>query len=185
MKTAKLGMKLGMKNVTTVLAIASLTAAATLTAFWPKQTLADDDADALEEWSPDGTRLGHILVSGEIVKDPKSKTGWVVEISAENQGTESETARLETDLTRVMANPMARAQPRPTTVWKQVESVTLAAGEKITKRYTVPAAFGAQLTATANADARMNKAMEAGKPMPASAMLPRPYFNVLLKKVNA
>src|SRR5262249_55565674 len=147
-------MKLGMKHFTTVLGFASLTAALTLTAFWPKQTLADDDADAMEEFSPDGTKLGHILVKGEIVRDPKAKTGWVVEVTAENTGNASETARLETDLTRTVANPMARAQPPASTVWKQTESITLAAGEKFTKRYVVPAAYGAQLTATANAEER-------------------------------
>jgi hypothetical protein len=178
-------MKLGLTHYTTVLGFASLTAIATLTAFWPTQTLADDDDDPMAAFSPDGTKLGHILVNGEIKRDPKSKTGWVVEVTAENQGTESESARLETDLTRVVANPMARAQPPASTVWRQTESVTLAAGEKLTKRYVVPAAFGAQLTATANAEERMNKAMEAGKPMPASAMQPRPFFNVQFKKAHA
>ena len=178
-------MKLGMKNVTTVLAFASLTAAATLTAFWPTQTLADDDEDALDEFAGDGTKLGNIVVHGEIVRDPKAKTGWVVEITAENTGTESESTTLETDLTRVVSNPMSRAQPLPTTVWKQTESVTLSARERVTKRYVVPAAFGAQLTATAATDDRMNKAMQAGKPMPAYAMQPRPYFNVRLKKAQS
>lgn len=175
-------MKLSMKHVTTVLGVAALTAIGTLAVCWPKTTFADGDEDALEELAPDGTKLGHMVVGGQIVRDPKSKTGWVVEITAENEGTEAETAKVETDLTRVVASPMARAQPPATTVWKQVESLSLGAGEKVTKRYAVPAAFGAQLTATANAEERMNKALEAGKAIPANAMAPRPFFSVITKR---
>ena len=178
-------MKLGsLKSVATMLGFAAITTAATLTVFWPKQTLADDDDDALGLFGEPGTKIGNIRVSGEIIRDPKSKTGWVVEITAENYGGESETSQLETDLTRTIASPMARAQPRPTTVWKQTESVTLAAGEKVTKRYTVPAAFGAQLTASARAEEQMNKALEAGKSMQAFAR-PRPFFRVECKKGHA
>ena len=174
-----------LKNIATTFGFAAITAAAALTVFWPKQTLADDDDDALALFGEEGTKVGNIRVSGEVVRDPKSKTGWVVEITAENHGTESETASLETDLTRTVSSPMARAQPRPTTVWKQTESVTLAAGEKVTKRYVVPAAFGAQLTASARAAEQMNKALEAGKPVPAFAMRPRSFFRVECKKGHA
>jgi hypothetical protein len=173
------------KQIAIALGFASLTAAATLTVFWPQETLADNDADAIDELGLDGTKLGHILVKGEIVRDPKSKTGWVVELTAENQGTASETARLETDLTRTVSSPMSRAQPPAVTVWKQTESITLAAGETLKKRYTIPAPFGAQLTATANAEAQVNKAIEAGQAPPAIAMRPRPFFNVSFKKGSA
>jgi hypothetical protein len=177
--------RMAIRSIATVLGFATLTAAATLTALWPKQTLADGDLDALDEFAPGGTKLGHILVKGEIVRDAKSKTGWVVEVTAENQEVESETVRLETDLTRTISNPMSRAQPAPTAVWRQTESITLAAGEKVTKRYVVPAAFGAQLTTSANIQSQMEKALEAGKEIPAIAMRPRPFFNVQFKKGHA
>jgi hypothetical protein len=173
------------RTLTTVLGFAALTAAATLTVAWPKATFADDDQEDDMGLTADGTTLGHVLVNGEILRDPKAKTGWVVEVTAENKGTETETWKLETDLTRVVSSPMSRAMPTPTTVWKQSESITLAAGEKVVKRYVVPAGFGTQLTATANAEAAMQKASEAGKPLPAFAMRPRPYFNVVFQKGHA
>jgi hypothetical protein len=173
------------RTLTTVLGFATLTAAATLTALWPTATLADDDLDDEMGIDAEGTKLGHVVVEGEVVRDPKAKTGWVVVVTAENKGTEEETWKLETDLTRTVSSPMARAMPLPTTVWKQTESITLAAGQKIEKRYVVPAAFGAQLTATANADAAIQKASEAGKPLPAFAMRPRPFFNVVFQKGHA
>jgi len=70
-------------------------------------------------------------VTGEIVRDPKSKTGWTVAIAAENHGKEEATADLETDVTRQTMATGARVGPMPTSVWKKKEKVTVAAGAKV------------------------------------------------------
>src|SRR5262245_25578891 len=125
------------RSVATVIGFAAIASAATLTVFWPKATFAEDPATDLVQ---DGTKVNHVVVSGDVVKDKKSKTGWVIEVTAENRGDEAETAALETDLTRQVSNPMSRAAPMPTAVMKKKETITVAAGEKVTKRYDVPAA---------------------------------------------
>jgi hypothetical protein len=164
------------RSVATVIGFAAVTSAATLTVFWPKATFAEDAATDLVQ---DGTKVNHVVVSGELVREKKSKTGWVIEVTAENRGDEAETAELETDLTRQVSNPMSRAAPMPTAVLKKKESITVAAGEKVTKRYDVPAAFAAQINAQEAQDAKMQKAAEQGKEvrMPSRVV----YFNVAFK----
>jgi hypothetical protein len=140
---------------------------------WPKATFADGpDQDLVQ----DGTKVDHVVVTGEIVRDKKAKTGWVVEVTAENRGTEAETAELETDLTRVVADTMSRASPPATAVMKKKETITVAAGEKVQKRYDVSAAIAAQMTAKEAADAAREKAEAAGK----EVRMPRrvTYFGV-------
>jgi hypothetical protein len=164
------------RSLATVLGFAAITSAATLTAFWPTATFADDPGQDLVQ---DGTKVNHVVVQGEIVRDKKAKTGWVIEVTAENRGAEAETAELETDLTRVISNPMSRAAPMPTAVMKKKESVTVAAGEKVTRRYDVPAPLAAQMTAKEAADAAREKAEEKGKSLPMPQRVT--YFNVAFK----
>jgi hypothetical protein len=167
---------LSIRSVATVLGFAALTSAATLTVFWPKATFADGPNQDLVQ---DGTKVNHVVIDGEVVRDKKAKTGWVIEVTAENRGTEAETAELETDLQRVISNPMSRAAPMPTAVMKKKETITVAAGEKVTKRYAVPAAFAAQMTAQEAADTAREKAEAKGKflAMPRSVT----YFSVAFK----
>jgi len=144
-------------NLSKLLGVAALTTATCLTALWPHATLAEGDIDPMQELEGDGTKLDHVVVTGEIVRDGKSKTGWVVELKAENSGGDAETVALETDLERTVSNTMSRAEPAPTTVWKKTETLTIAAGESVTRRYTVPAGIGAQLSASARVEARNAK----------------------------
>jgi hypothetical protein len=168
------------RSIVTTLATAALTAGVALAALWPHATLADgDDQAQLGSLAVGDDQIGQITMEGTLVKDAKAKSGWAVEVTIENVGTASETAEVETDLTRAMSNPMARAMPTPRTVWTQKESVTLAAGEKATRHYALPVAIGRQLTANAQLDARVQAAMEKNPgAMPRIAMQPRPFFGV-------
>jgi hypothetical protein len=166
-----------LRSIATVLGFAAITTAAVVTVFWPKATLADDD-DGKAGLVLDGTKVDHVVVEGELVKDPKAKTGWVIEFKAQNKGNEEETAELEADLTRMVQNPMSRAAPMPTAVFKRKEKITVAAGQTVTKRYDVPAGIAVQITASKNAAARLEKAYAAGKnPMPKAIT----YFDVAFK----
>lgn len=169
---------MSLRSVATVFGFAAMTTAAVVTVFWPKATLADGDA-ANAELTLDGTKVNHVVVTADLVQDTKSKTGWVIEVNAENRGAEAETAELETDLTRQLTSPMLRAQPTPTAVFKKKETVTVAAGEKIKRSYDVPANLAAQITAAKKAADALEKAMNAGKILPIGTTVP--YFSVALK----
>jgi hypothetical protein len=168
------------RSIITTLATAALTAGVALAVLWPRDTLADGDGDnVLGALQVGDDQIGHVTMEGELVKDAKAKSGWAVEVTLENVGTEAQTAQVETDVTRAVSNPMARAMPTPRTVWSEKESVTLAAGEKVTRHYPLPVAIGRQLTANAQLDARVQAAMEkAPGSMPRIAMQPRPFFGV-------
>ncbi len=166
-----------LRAIATVLGFAAVTTAAAVTVFWPKTTFADGD-DATDGLTLDGTKVNHVVVEADLVKDPKAKTGWVIELKAENKGTADETAELEADLTRQVSNPMSRAAPMPTAVWKRKETITVAAGQTVTKRYDVPSGFAGQVQAAKNAEAALQKAYEQGKNPP---MRPVTYFAVNLK----
>ncbi len=166
-----------LRSLATVLGFAAITTAAAVTVFWPKATLADGD-DGKGDLVLDGTKVNHVVVQGELVKDPKAKTGWVIEFKAQNNGTEEETADLESDLTRMVSNPMSRAAPMPTAVFKKKEKITVAAGQTVTKRYDVPAAIASQITAAKNAEAKLEKAQAAGKYAMPKAIT---YFDVAFK----
>ena len=166
-----------LRSIATVLGFAAITTAAAVTVFWPKATLADGDDDKAG-MVLDGTKVNHVVVEGEAIKDAKSKTGWVIELKAVNNGAEEETADLETDLTRQLSNPMSRAQPMPTAVFKKKEKITVAAGQTVTRRYEVPAAIAVQMNAAAAAQARLEKAYEQGKN---PQLKPIAYFNVAFK----
>jgi hypothetical protein len=170
------------RSVATVVAIAAMTSAAALTLFWPKATLAEDD-DTTAQLTQDGTKVNHVVVSGEVVRDKKAKSGWVLEITAENRGDQEETAELETDLTRQVSNPMSRSSPMPTAVWKKKETITVAAGEKVVRRYDVPSQIAVQIAAAKNAEAAHEKAVERANAKGLPYPMPRAetYFGVAFK----
>ena len=135
------------RSLATVFGAAAVTSALAVTAFWPRSTFADGD-DARADVTVDGTKVDEVVVLGELVKDPKSKTGWVVAIEAENHGTEESTAEVETDITRQVMNVYARVGPMPTAVWKKKEKLTVPAGGKVTRRYDVPATIAPKIAAS-------------------------------------
>ncbi len=166
-----------LRSIATILGIAALTTLATVTVFWPKTTMADGD-DEKGDLVLAGTKVQNVVVEGDLVKDPKSKTGWVIEFKAQNTGNKDETAELEADLTRQVSNPMSRAAPMPTAIFKRKETITVAAGQTVTKRYDVPAGFSAQITNSKNAEAALQKAYEKGKFVQPKAVT---YFAVAFK----
>jgi hypothetical protein len=171
-----------MRTCSTVLGAAVLTAGASLAALWPRATLADGDKDPMQELEGDGTKLDNVVVTGNVVRDPKAKTGWVVELKAENTGDQAETVALETDLQRSVSNAADRAEPVPTSVWKRTETITLLAGESVSRRYTLPPGLGSQLAASARAEARNGKQAQ----NPNAAQLPvTTRFGVVFQKEHA
>jgi uncharacterized protein with beta-barrel porin domain len=135
------------RSLVTVLGAAAVTSALATVALWPRSTFADGDPTR-EGVTVDGTKVDEVVVLGELVKDPKSKTGWVVAVEAENHGTEESTAEVETDITRQVMNVTARVGPMPTAVWKKKEKLTVPAGGKVTRRYDVPAPLAPKIAAS-------------------------------------
>ena len=152
------------RSLATVCAFAAATSAAILTTFWPKVTMADGDESAQSELTLDGTKVkDDVVVNGDLVRDPKAKSGWIMRVEAENRGQQEATAELETDLIRQVSNPMSRAVPMPTAMLKKKETLTIAAGEKVVRTYEVPVALVAQINAAERARLKMQKLAEAGK----------------------
>ncbi len=138
------------RSIAAVLGVAAVTASLAVTALWPRATFADGDPTT-DGVTLDGTKVDDVIVIGELVKEPKSKTGWVVEIEAENRGTAEATADVETDITRQVMNIGARVGPLPTAVWKKKEKLTVGAGAKVVRRYEVPAPLAQKIAASAKA----------------------------------
>lgn len=144
------------RSVVTVLGFAAVTAAAGLGVAWPHTTYADGE-QPVAEYTPEGYKIGAVVVKGDLVRDTKSKTGWVVVVVANNKSDQVATVALETDLTRTVANPMARVAPMPQTIWNQTDTVTLAAHQQIVRRYDVPASIASQVTTAKTQDAAQAK----------------------------
>ncbi len=107
----KTGMSRRLRSTATVLAIAAATFAASLAVAWPKTTLADGDDDG--EWTADGMKFGDVVVKTDLVRDMKSKTGWVMVVTAKNDSDVPAKCKLEEDVTRSFSSPGARASRRP------------------------------------------------------------------------
>ncbi len=140
------------RSVVTFVGVATFTVAAGLAVAWPNTTYADGE-QPVAQYTAEGTKIGAVLVKGELVRDTKSKTGWVVVVVASNKGDTAATVAIQTDLTRLVASPMSRVAPMPQTAWNTTETLTLAAHQQIVKRYDVPAAIATQVTAAKVADA--------------------------------
>jgi hypothetical protein len=139
--------------------------------------MADDQADPLAALAEPGTKVGEsVRVEGKVEHDAKSKTGWVIVMKAENKGAKSETLAVETHLERMVSNPMARVPSMPTTAWQTKETLTLAKGEIVTRRYEIPATVAAAMTAAASAPAPAKKAKQT------FAMMSRTSFGVRFLK---
>lgn len=134
-----------MRSIVTVLGFAAFTAAAGLGIALPKTTFADGDAQYTEQ----GTRVQNVLLDGQVVRDKKSSTGWSLVVTAENKSGEATGCEIAVDLTRTSSSPMGRSRPMPSVVWETKDVVSVAAHGKTVKRYEIPAAYAAQLTASA------------------------------------
>ena len=183
-----------LRTAMTVLGFATVTMGATLVALSPRTTFAEgDDADRMGEYTADGTKFGNVVVNGQLTKDPHSRTGWSMIITADNQSDDQAKCALETDLTRQMIVPMSRSSPEGTTVMKGKEDITLAAHQKITVRHDVPAWIVEQLNnsdritrAKAKAQAELEKSGNGDNQ--AAMMLmqtPFPSFSVGFLKAHA
>lgn len=155
--------------------------ALTLGALWPLSTMADDQASPFAVLVDPGTKVGeHVRVEGKAERDAKSSTGWVVVMKAENKGTATETVALETRLQRTVSNPMARVPAMPMTAWQTKETLTLAKGEVVTRRYVVPADVAQAMTAAA-----APAAAASAKKGKTALMTARTSFGVVFAKVDA
>ena len=152
-----------MSRIGTFAAAAVATLAATLAVAWPTPTHADG-ASPLATYTVGGWKIGDVVASGEIQADRSARSGWVVVVTARNEADHHEQVPLETDVTRVAVNPMARAAPMPTTVWSTTEPVIVAAHATVTRRYEIPVAIATQIGA-ARAVARAPKHVN-GMPAP-------------------
>jgi hypothetical protein len=145
-----------LRSTATVLAIAAATFAASLAVAWPKTTLADgDDADG--EWTADGMKFGDVLVKTELVRDTKSKTGWVMVVTAKNDSDAPAKCKLEEDVTRSFSSPGARVSAPAVAIWKVRDTLALDAHASVTKKLDVPANIAAQMTVAERDQANRTK----------------------------
>lgn len=120
---------------------AALSCAATLALAWPTATMADGEEDP---------RRG-VTLMGEIVEDHQAKTGWVIEVEADNAGDEAQTAAVETVVNRQIMNASARVGPVPTAMWRKKGELTVPAHGQAKCRYDVPASLAEYMTNVAAA----------------------------------
>jgi hypothetical protein len=149
------GMSRRLRSTATVLAIAAATFAASLAVAWPKTTLADGDDDG--EWTSDGMKFGDVLVKSELVRDTKSKTGWVMIVTAKNDSDAPAKCKLEEDVTRSFSSPGARVSAPAVAIWKVRDTLALEAHATVTKKLDVPANIAAQMTVAERDQANRTK----------------------------
>jgi hypothetical protein len=163
------------RSVVTVFGFAAVTAAAGLAVAWPHTTYADGE-QPVAQYTAEGTKFGDVVVKSDLVRDSKSKTGWVVVIVASNKSNSVASVSLEADLTQMVANPMGRVAPMAQTVWNTNESLTLAANQTVVKRFDVPAAIATRITTARAADAAAQAQAKQN-----NQMRPRTVFAVAIK----
>jgi hypothetical protein len=162
----------------TVAAFAIASCVTTLGVAWPSATYADGDLP-LVQYTVDGAKIGNVLVRGRLEKDAKAKSGWSIVVTAENKSDSPATVPLETDLTRTVANPMARSMPMPQTAWNAKDDVTLAAHQTMTRRYELPVAIGQEIT---KARAQEQVSAHAQSKTPIIAMRTQTFFAVSFQR---
>lgn len=168
------------RTLATVLGFAALSAASTLAFLAPTTTFADPPVAAVV-YTAEGAKIGQVVLRGRVSRDPSAKTGWVVLVSAENQGDKPAVVPVETDLDRTVSSPMARVAPMPQVVWKWKETMTLAAHQKMTRRYEV----NAEIAATLTADAKTSKADANANAAPGIGLAARVYHGVRFQLARA
>jgi len=133
-----------MSRWTTLAAFAVGTTAITLTCLWPVPTHADG-ASPLVEYTVEGTKIDDVVARGVVRRSSQAKSGWVLDVTADNRAAHAESVPLETDLVRTVGSPRSRVMPRPETVWSTHEQVLVPAHGTVTRRYELPADLAAQL----------------------------------------
>lgn len=170
------------RSLVTFLGCAALGAAVTLALLSPRPTFADGPKPTVE-LTAEGTRIGAVVLEGKLVQDPKAKTGWVVLVHAENKTNEPTRVAIATEVTRTVSAPMARVMPMPQAVWTEKETLALGALERIERRYELPAAAAAKLTADAQA-AQAQKAQAKQATGKANAAPPMPFDGMATRVVH-
>lgn len=179
----------------TVFGSAALTIALGLGVAMPRTTHADDEDDRMGEYTGEGFRFGDVIVSSELQNDPKSKTGYVLVITAKNDTDNDAIQKVEFDVTRSMSSPMSRVSAPGVAVWKHVEQLKVAAHGTTTKTVAIPSAVAQQMISAdrerlarekAQAEA-MAKAEKTGNydKMPKNLYAPMAFFAVTSLKAHA
>jgi hypothetical protein len=127
-----------LRQVTVVLALASVTAAFGLAFATPRTTHADD-FDELGVARIGGNVLDGVRLSATIARDAKSKTGWSLVVDAENDGDAVKTCALQTAIERSWVTPMARVASEVATLVTRAEKLEVPAHGKAQLRRDVPA----------------------------------------------
>jgi hypothetical protein len=183
------------RTLITIIGSAALTMALGFGAFVPRTTHADDDSDRMGEYTGDGFRFGDVIVSSELKRDEKSKTGYVLVVTAKNDSDNDASQKVEFDVTRSMSSPMSRVSAPGVAVWKHTESFKLAAHTSATHNVAIPSAVAQQMIAADRERVQrekaqneaMAKAEKTGKydAMPKNMYAPLAFFGVTSMKAHA
>jgi hypothetical protein len=153
------------------LGLAAVTAGASLAFLWPGSIRAESERDIVGTFvAPGDTALGEVRAHGEVVHDPKAKSGWGVEVTFENPTGATQNVRVVVGLQRWFFNPDSRTSSAPNELWRRGDSVALAPNERITRVFALPLSLAADLDASnvlAHGKARAREAAAArGEPAP-------------------
>jgi hypothetical protein len=146
-----------MKNVTTMMVVATATAAVTLVVAWPRATSAREVTilDRQGEWDEDGSKFGDIVVHANLVPDA---TGWVLVRKLENKGDAREKCTVAERLLRTETMPDARVEPSPTVLFERTQTFELGPHEKRAIGIRLSDEVSAEMTASARQRAKIENA---------------------------
>jgi hypothetical protein len=131
-------------------ASAALTTALAGILLFPRPLHADGDGNGWSKpLSKSGVRVGDLVLAGRIVQDRVSTSGWAIDIRVENVGTETQDVDLKTDLTRSVFDPAIRAEPEAAIVWGFKDTLAVAPGKHVRRRYVLPMDAATWLTTNA------------------------------------
>ncbi len=132
-----------------VVGSALLSCAAILTCVWPFETQADDVETAAAKQPDIGastTELGPLLAKTRLVRDEGATNRWYLEVQVDNPGNEGvETTEYEAQLAKSTYEPMGRGGAMPVVAWKTTDTISVPAGESVTKRYPIPVGLSTQI----------------------------------------
>ena len=130
-------------------ALAACGAAAVSLAFLLPGTIhAEDEAMILRTFiiSPGDTELANGIVgAGDIVHDPRAKSGWSVEVTLTNPTDARAPARTTVVVQKSFFNPAGRVSSTPFDVWSAVATADLAPHQTYKRTFAVPAEIGSEL----------------------------------------
>lgn len=158
-----------------ILGSAMVTAAAALALFAPRSLRAEDEQQILGTFliGSGDTPIEELVGRVEIVRDPRARSGWAVELFVANTSDEPQRAQVTVAVQRWISNPMARTSGMPADVFARVVSIELAPYAKTTRTLDLPAAVAAEIDQSnvlAHSRARaVERARERGEEPPAWA----------------